>query len=462
MQMVGQLLISPQISAEDYHFNDVSVHDPSIIKTEDNYYIIGSHLQFAKSQDLMNWTQLSSSVATTQLFEDVKEELKEDFEYAKTDTLWASDIIQLKDGRYYLYYCLCEGSSPLSVLGVAVADKVEGPYKKIESFIHSGKGIQFDQIYNATKDPNAIDPDVFYDKEGKLWMVYGSYSGGIFILEMDEETGLPLDRNTFGKRLVGGNHSRIEGPFIQYNKDTDYYYLFTSFGGLDSKSGYNIRVARSKSPDGPYEDMEGNLFEDVRGPVNSFFDDKAIEDFGEKLIGNFKYVKGKSFSNPGYISPGHNSTYYDEITDQYYLIFHTRFPHGGEHFEVRVHQLVFLENGWPVVSPLRYTGEELTDFHMEELLGHYNAIIFDKTLDADISEPFEIELTDDNQINGEKMGASLFAQSNLNEDSKIVLNDIEYQGRFISNWDPIQEKKVVTFSGISASGEPLFLIKNEE
>lgn len=38
--------------------------------------------------------------------------------------------------------------------------------------------------------PHAIDPVVFYDESGKLWMVYGSWSGGIYMLELDENTGL--------------------------------------------------------------------------------------------------------------------------------------------------------------------------------------------------------------------------------------------------------------------------------
>ena len=38
--------------------------------------------------------------------------------------------------------------------------------------------------------PHTIDPSVFFDEEGKLWLCYGSWSGGIWMLELDEETGL--------------------------------------------------------------------------------------------------------------------------------------------------------------------------------------------------------------------------------------------------------------------------------
>ncbi len=84
-------------------FKSAVVHDPSVIKTEDNYYIVGSHLQMAKSLDLMSWESVSKSVPTTKLFEDVYTEFAEEFAYAKTDTMWAPDIIQLTDGRFYLY-----------------------------------------------------------------------------------------------------------------------------------------------------------------------------------------------------------------------------------------------------------------------------------------------------------------------------------------------------------------------
>nr|WGE04765.1 hypothetical protein P5640_19670 [Bacillus subtilis] len=78
-------------------------------------------------------------------------------------------------------------------------------------------------------------------------MVYGSYSGGIFILEMNPKTGFPLPGQGYGKKLLGGNHSRIEGPYVLYNPDTQYYYLYLSYGSLDATGGYNIRVAAPRN-----------------------------------------------------------------------------------------------------------------------------------------------------------------------------------------------------------------------
>jgi arabinan endo-1,5-alpha-L-arabinosidase len=184
-------------------FKDVSVHDPSVIKANGTYYVIGSHLASASTGDFIKWQQISTSVTNTNpLIPNVYEELKESFNWAQTDTMWAGDIIQLKNGKYYMYYCLCKGDSPRSTLGIAVSDNVTGPYKNLGIILKSGMwGAKSEDgtVYDATKHPNVVDPDTFFDKSGNLWMVYGSYSGGIYILKMDPDTGRPIAGQGYGK-----------------------------------------------------------------------------------------------------------------------------------------------------------------------------------------------------------------------------------------------------------------------
>jgi len=62
---------------------------------------------------------------------------------------------------------------------------------------------------------------------------------------------------TTEKRLLGGGHKSIEGPYILYDEATDYYYLYVSYGTLTSSGGYQVRVFRSKTVDGDYVDMNG-------------------------------------------------------------------------------------------------------------------------------------------------------------------------------------------------------------
>lgn len=441
---------------EEPEFKEVSVHDPSIIKSNKEYYIIGSHLGFAKSNDLIQWEHISENVSNNTLFEDVKSELAESFNYANTDTLWASDIIQLSDGRYYLYYCFCEGSSPVSTLGVAVADDIEGPYEDLGVFLKSGIEDLNGESYDATTEPNVIDPHVFYDNDGKLWMVYGSYSGGIFILEMDEETALPIGNQGYGKKLLGGNHSRIEAPYILYNKDTEYYYLFLSYGGLDSYGGYNIRVSRSKNPNGPYYDSEGHDMLDAKGAEDTYFDDLAIENYGAKLIGNFQFHEEDELTKEGYVSPGHNSAYYDEEKNAYFILFHTRFPTFEEYHEVRVHQLFFNDLEWPVIAPLRYAGETISSYSSREISGGYSMINHGKDITSEIKHPSSIQLNKNGTIEGELVGTWSVDENNS---AKITIDDVVYTGIFILQWDDYSKQETMAFTAMSEEGVTIFGIQ---
>jgi arabinan endo-1,5-alpha-L-arabinosidase len=438
------------------NFNNIAVHDPSVIKVDNTYYVFGSHLSAAKSDDLMNWERVADGVtASNPLFDNVVEELAETLEWAETDTLWATDVIQLEDGKYYMYYNACRGDAPLSAMGVAVADNIEGPYVNKEMFLRSGmvdEPSEDGTAYDARVHPNVVDPDVFFDHQGRLWMVYGSYSGGIFILEMDWNTGLPLPDQGYGKHLMGGNHSRIEGPYVLYSPETGYYYMFTSFGGLDATGGYNMRVSRSLTPDGPYLDAMDNDMADVKSDFA--FDDASIEPFAQKLMGNFRF---DGTDATAYVSPGHNSAYYDADSGKYFLIFHTRFPGRGEQHEVRVHEMYMNADGWPVVVPHRYAplsiaeDDTLTEAIAEdEIPGNYQLINHGKDISATIKTAQSISLGSDGFVSGDANGSWAFGENNQ---ISIELTDQGiFEGVTARSWDPAQQEFVVTFSALSREG----------
>ena len=442
--------------AVEHSFSEVTVHDPSVIKVGDTWYVFGSHLAGAKTDDLMNWTLIDSDVKPDNvIIPDAKKEMEEAFEWAQTDTFWAPDVIQLSDGRFYMYYCNCEGSKPRSALGIAVADNVEGPYEDLGIILKSGQssGVPDEDggVYDATVEPNVVDPCVFFDKSGELWMVYGSYSGGIYILKLDPETGFPLEKG-YGKKLLGGRHLRIEAPYIVYSPETEYYYLFLSFGGLASDGGYNIRVCRSENPDGPYYDAAGHDMIECKGAAGSFFDDSKAEQYGVKLMGGFSfpYAEGENGEQRyGYVSPGHNSVYYDEETGEYFLIFHTRFEGLGEMHQVRVHQMFLNEDGWPVVSPYRYAGEELGTVEEAVIPGVYKLVNHMHDISAKIKEAQDIILEADHKISGSYEGTW---ELKGDHGAVIVLDGVEYRGEWIVEWDQFGCKNVVTFTALSGEG----------
>jgi arabinan endo-1,5-alpha-L-arabinosidase len=464
-ELFNQIIASTPIKAKvpvTYNFTDVSVHDPSIVDVDGTYYIFGSHLAVAKTTDLMNWTMVDSGVKKdNKVIPDAMSEMSEAFTWAQTSTFWAPDVIQLEDGRFYYYYCNCQGSKPLAALGVAVSDNIEGPYKDLGVILKSGQNPdtldENGDVYDATIEPNVVDPCVFYDKEGKLWMMYGSYSGGIYILELDKKTGMPLEKG-YGKKLLGENHLRIEGAFVQYSKETDYYYMFLSFGGLTADGAYNIRVARSKNPDGPYYDAQGNDMIDCKGPAGSFFDDAAADDFGTKLMGNYHWntIDGEEARHgnaPGYLSPGHNSTLYDEKNGKYFLVFHTRFEGNGENHEVRVHQMFLNEDGWFVVAPYRYVGETIGTYTEAEIPGAYKVINHQLDISAEVKESVNVVLREDHSVIGDWHGTWELKGDNT---CILTIDGVEYKGIFLKQWDEVNLKNVMTFTVQSLEGKSIW------
>ena len=434
-------------------FRDVSVHDPSVIRAEDGtYYIFGSHMAAAKSGDLIQWDLISRDAgAGCTLVENVQEQMKEALTYARTGTFWAPDVVRLESGKYAMYYCTCEGSSPLSMLGIAVADSLDGPYENQGILLKSGY-----PGYDATVYPNVVDPCAFYDRDGQLWMVYGSYSGGIYILKMDGATGLPLEGQGYGKKLLGKNHARIEGPYILYSPETEYYYLFLSFGGLDSTGGYNIRVCRSRNPDGPYEDALGQDMIACGGKPGTFFHDVDYEGYGVKLMGGYCFEALPEDENQfrqAFRSPGHNSAIREEETGRYFLIFHTRFANTGESFSVRVHQMMFNEDGWPVVLPLRYAGEMPEPVPAEEQPGRYKVILHGRDINAVEHSSVTVTLGEDGTVTGALSGEWECADGAT---FRCTLDGKTYHGIMSTALNTREKTCVPCFTALDESGAALW------
>ncbi|WP_339897725.1 LamG-like jellyroll fold domain-containing protein [uncultured Gilvimarinus sp.] len=467
---------NPAIDPTLVSYNDIAVHDPSVIRAEDGtFYVVGSHLGFAKSTDLVNWELVANGVDDANpLFNTYATEIAEGIEWTGGHVgSWASDIIRLADGRYYFYYNHCanpeseEGlcNAPHSYLGVAVSDNVEGPYEDQGIFLYSGQtdeqmqgdyGVGDLESFDAFVHPNVIDPTAFFDKDGQLWMSYGSYSGGIFVLKMDETTGMPEPGQGYGTHIIGGDHSSIEGSFIYYSPESDYYYLFTSFGGYEAADGYNIRVARSRTPDGPYMDAAGNDVANARGGWD------AIAPYGNKMMGGFIFqsLAGSDSESRGYLAPGHNSAYYDDETGKHYLITHTRFPNRGEGHAIRVHEMWVNNDGWLVASPQRYApieGDNLVDY--QDIVGDFQIINHGKDINREAHLSQAATFNADGSIIGEVNGRyTLYADQP--ERITITLEDgTVFEGNAAWQWDPRLQALIPTFTALSEQGASLWGIQ---
>ncbi|MFT3889413.1 MAG: family 43 glycosylhydrolase [Arachnia sp.] len=450
-------------------FSDATVHDPDHIEVDGVHYVFGSHLQAASSTDLTHWTQIAEGVTPDNpLFDDVTHELEEALTWAQSDTLWAPDVIQLGDGRFYMYYNACKGDSPRSAMGIAVADSVTGPYRDLGLILKSGmwgEPSEDGTVYDARVHPNVVDPDVFFDATGRLWMVYGSYSGGLFSLQLDPTTGFPLPGQGYGKHLWGGNHARIEGPAVHYDPTTRYYYLFVTYGGLDSTGGYNVRVARSTNPDGPYLDAEGHDMADVKAdPDLPLFDDASIAETGVKLMGAYEFsrVVGDPGTGRGvgYVSPGGSTPFVDNATGTLMLGIHTRFPGRGEEHQIRMHEMTIDAAGWPVVAPLRYAGTPPRSHRLLDPVGTYAVVQHGpRTIGADVHAAQTVTLTRSGRITGALKG-SWRRQGKTGV--VLVLDGRRIPVTLARGFDPDQGRWVTTFTGIGPSSAAIWGVQREQ
>lgn len=410
----------------------VAVHDPSILAANGKYYIYGSHMSAAVSDDLRHWKKLADGYnAKNPVYGQIYSVVDTAFAYAGHGTsliptddggvhVWAPDVIfNPHTNLYYMYYCTTSTWSS-SNLCFGTSESPEGPFVWQAPLIYSGfnmetvKGtdvlnyVDADYVkktymrgdsYDFESYPNAIDPTVFFDTQGRLWMVYGSWSGGIFILELDVNTGLVIHPEAdpangvdpyFGKRLLGGGHKSIEAPYIHYDAGSGYYYLFVSYGALNRDGGYQIRVYRSENPDGPYVDMNGGTA--AKGKNHAFY--------GLKLSGNY-YLPGLV---KGYKATGHNSAFTDS-DGKSYIVFHTRFDGNSENHSPRVNQYLVNESGWPCMLPYQTQGETVSGsgYPKEEIVGRYFVINQGTTIDAEVAQPFILYLTSKGKVAGESV-----------------------------------------------------------
>src|SRR3569833_712848 len=124
-------------------YNDLAVHDPSVIRADDgSYYVFGSHLAAARSTDLMSWRYIANGVdASNPLWSTIP---PEGTAWTGIPGSWAPSVIKLKNGQYNFYYSFCgippsgECTGPRAYLGLATSNSIECPYVDQVIFLRSG------------------------------------------------------------------------------------------------------------------------------------------------------------------------------------------------------------------------------------------------------------------------------------------------------------------------------------
>ncbi len=184
------------------------------------------------SENLTEWTD--HGVILTQ----------KDVPWGKPDgySMWAPDCVE-RGGKYYFYFPDVVKEGMGFGIGVAVADKPEGPYTVVKSNI---KGI------------SGIDPCVLQASDGNAYIFWGAGRCARLkenMTELADDT--PTEKVRWGDRefeMSGYNclkdlpNRQAEGPFA-FEHNGNYYLTYPYVRRNTEVLGY----AMSKNPTGPYE-----------------------------------------------------------------------------------------------------------------------------------------------------------------------------------------------------------------
>lgn len=224
--------------------------------------------------------------------------------------MWAPAVIHANN-KYYLFFGGNDvHQGEVGGIGVAVADKPEGPYKDA-----LGKPL-INEIVNGAQP---IDQFVFKDDDGQYYMYYGGWGHCNMVkLAPDLLSIVPFPDGVTYKEVTPKNY--VEGPFM-LKKDGKYYFMWSE-GGWTGPD-YCVAYAISDSPFGPFERV-GKILEQ---------DDKIARGAGHHSV-----IKGNG-------------------KDEWYIVYHRRplTETDGNHRETCIDRMYFDKNGF--IKPVKMTVE---------------------------------------------------------------------------------------------------------
>lgn len=411
--------IQYSMKANDYNNSgsklNGGLHDPSMIEVTETdgsstYYIFstgwGNGNDVHKSKDLLHWEYAGKpQIAPSDL-----KKINEWLGGGQKASWWAPDIVPAPDGGYWLYTCVVDGTDGkvMQNIGGATAaynmacivlfhaDEIDGRYTYVGGLMQSC--IPYS---GADEDVNAIDPQIIWTPEGGMYMAYGSFGTGDYIIELDPTTGLRKDKYYKGDKwltpeevrakrdeAVNGfqmyknsddepigwstdyygiaiSRKNMEAPVIARHDNVQlyddngkpvgdpktYYYSMHSFDGLDV--GYAMWGGRSETVEGVYYATNNNYV----------YNTKALEKGGNKYMGSFTWEDNDYTVNYDPLLTGHNDLFTNSV-GQNFAAYITRTDTykelgtaSGRVFLTQVHQYALNAKGDICINPNRYGGE---------------------------------------------------------------------------------------------------------
>lgn len=332
-------------------------HDPTAVRDDDGTYWLFSTdawsdgpvragVQVRRSKDLVTWEFHGWALDGVPA---------DGAAWSGAAGLWAPDVVRVGD-EWRMYWSASTFGSRTSAIGLAVAPHPTGPWQD--------RGLVVTSLHEVD-GPNAIDANAVVDADGRHWLVYGSFFGGIHALELDPVTGLAVGEapGILLARRPRSVEGAVEGAFVLPRPDGGYA-LVLSYDSLFST--YHVRVGVSAQLTGPYADRAGRDLTDLTG------DPARV---GTLMLAGHALDGGRAW-----LAPGHASVLTDG--DRQLLVHHVRDADDPTQHEVQVRRLVWTADGWPVVSPQPWAGDAEPDddppTDPAALAGTWEVVTFDQ------------------------------------------------------------------------------------
>lgn len=270
--------------------------DPYCMRASDGkYYMVTTGLSFYSSDNLVDWKRHG------------RLKIKD---VIGRSGLWAPEFVEYR-GHFYLFYCARQTESDPHYLGIAVAERPEGPYQS--------KPDPLTEIHPS------IDPHVFFDDDGKIYLYWSEKGIGvdhraINVCELSENLmslkGRPrmliYSTQDWEYARQWPKKGWNEGPFL-LKKDDIYYLMYSA--NLYATPFYGLGFATSRSPLGTFTKWKDN-------PVLSR---EGIE----------RLVSG----------PGHHSVVASPDGRELFAVYHKHIETGEEKRHVCIDRMGFRKDG---------------------------------------------------------------------------------------------------------------------
>jgi hypothetical protein len=317
LSLVCCLFLAGTSQAQQSYHNPVidnSLPDPSVVRGQDGYfYLVATedihNVPVYCSHNLVDWRPVGTA------FTDATRP-----RFLTDGAVWAPDISYI-DGRYVMYYSLSKwGEGSANGIGVATADRPEGPYTDLgKLFTSSEIGVT-----------NSIDP-FYYADNGQNYLFWGSFNG-IYCIELSAD-GLSIKEGASKKKVI---NNTVEASSIV--KHGDYYYFIGSAGTCceGANSTYKLVVARSTSLTSGYKNKNGK---DVQS-------DGVLGSLGRNNLTDMLTGDGSTV-----IGPGHCSEMIEDNNGNTWLLHHgftADDVDGGR--KVFLSQVKWGSDGWPYIE----------------------------------------------------------------------------------------------------------------